>query len=451
MLTYIHNIVTFLQEGLCMQLNRFKIKEAMTRMQIDTQTQLAKKMGITKNQLSVMLSGRFNPIKSNVLNLCNVLKISPLEILSEKTPINEQVTLDFPVNKKINSNNALGISPDINVLELFAGAGGLALGLEQSGLNTVALIEIDKSCCETLRFNRPNWNIINEDICNVDFTMYSGHIHVVTGGFPCQAFSYAGKKLGFEDTRGTLFYEFARCIKETAPMLFMAENVRGLISHDKGRTLNTILSILGDLGYDVTYELLNAVNHGIPQKRERVIIVGTLPGVQFNFPEESEDVKVLRDALKDVPPSDGMQYSANKRKVLELVPPGGYWRDLPIEIQKSYMGKSFYSSGGRTGMARRIAWDEPCLTLTCSPSQKQTERCHPDETRPFTIREYARIQTFPDEWKFIGSISNRYKQIGNAVPVKLGYKLGNEIFKAIDEALQPNLINAAGKEIAATC
>ena len=230
------------------------------------------------------------------------------------------------------------------------------------------------------------------------------------------------------------FLWFARCIKETDPLIFMAENVRGLISHDNGRTLETMISVFQELGYDVQYKLMNAVNYGVPQKRERIIIIGAKPGVEFEFPEQETEIKTLRDALKNVPPSQGQQYSENKRRVLELVPPGGCWRDLPIDIQKEYMGKSFYSGGGRTGMARRMSWDEPSLTLTCSPSQKQTERCHPDETRPFTVREYARIQTFPDDWDFAGGIGEKYKQIGNAVPVRLAYKLGVKLLESVEKA-----------------
>jgi DNA (cytosine-5)-methyltransferase 1 len=116
---------------------------------------------------------------------------------------------------------------DYQTIELFAGAGGLAIGLEKAGLNTILLNEIDKNACATLQANRPNWNVVCSDIANIDFTPYKHKIDVITGGFPCQAFSYAGKKMGFEDARGTLFFEFARAIKETAPKLFMAENVRG--------------------------------------------------------------------------------------------------------------------------------------------------------------------------------------------------------------------------------
>ena len=328
-------------------------------------------------------------------------------------------------------------------IELFAGAGGLALGIEQAGFNHIALNELDKSAAKTLSFNRPEWNVINEDIKNVEFSSYSG-IDLLSGGFPCQAFSYAGKQKGMEEARGTLFYDFARAVKETNPKIFIAENVKGLKTHDKGRTLETIVSVFKSLGYTIlTPKVLKAINYNVPQKRERIFIVGIrsdLPAIDFSFPEPSDKILTLSDALKagslydsDVPHSEGQSYSASKRDVLSLVPPGGCWRDLPVEIQKSYMMRSFYLSGGRTGFARRIAWNEPSLTLTCSPAQKQTERCHPDLTRPFTIREYARIQTFPDNWEFIGSISNQYKQIGNAVPVNLSYAIGVSAYKFLEK------------------
>ncbi len=412
-----------------MYIEKYRIKEAMIKKGISTQTELAKEMGITKYQLSVMLSKNFNPIKSNVMRLCEVLDISPLDVICE-----DQEQYENNLHSKQYNTNSKGNPTKVRAIELFAGAGGIALGLDQAGIETVAYVEIDGKCCATLKKNKPNWNVINEDICKVDFSPYKNNIEVVTGGFPCQAFSYAGKKLGFEDTRGTLFYEFGRCIKETEPLLFMAENVKGLRSHDKGRTLRTILDVFEELGYEVQYKLLDAVQYGVPQKRQRLVIIGTKTGIKFEYPEKDKKIKVLRDALMNVPQSEGVQYSTNKKKVLELVPPGGYWRDLPIEIQESYMGKSFYSTGGRTGMARRISWDEPCLTLTCSPSQKQTERCHPDETRPFTVREYARIQTFPDDWEFCGGVGSKYKQIGNAVPVKLAFLLGQQINKAITQA-----------------
>ncbi|HHS92302.1 MAG TPA: DNA cytosine methyltransferase [Campylobacterales bacterium] len=329
-------------------------------------------------------------------------------------------------------------------IELFAGAGGMALGMEKAGFEHVLLNDFDRYATNTLKKNRPHWNVIHGDIASIDFKAYKG-IDLLTGGFPCQAFSYAGKKRGLEDTRGTLFYEFARALKESEPKVFLAENVKGLKSHDGGRTLETMVEVFESMGYQVlTPQVLRAIHFKVPQKRERIFIVGIkkeyASKVNFIWPKENEKIYTLKDALyqgelydTDVPLSEGQIYPEKKKKILDLVPPGGYWRDLPLEVQKSYMMKSFYLGGGKTGIARRISWDEPSLTLTCSPAQKQTERCHPDETRPFTVREYARIQTFPDDWEFEGSITNQYKQIGNAVPVNLAYALGLSMVKLLDE------------------
>lgn len=327
-------------------------------------------------------------------------------------------------------------------IELFAGAGGLALGLEKAGLSNILLSELDKNACETLHKNRPNWNVIEGDVSKIDFTPYKDKVDVLTGGFPCQAFSFAGKRLGFEDARGTLFFEFARAVKETQPLICVGENVRGLLQHENGKTIEGMISVLDELGYDVVPpRLLRAIFYRVPQKRERILIVGIKrgSGIKFEWPLESNEIFTLQDALKkgrlfesDVPLSLGQAYPKAKREIMDLVPPGGYWRDLPLELQKSYMKGSFFLGGGKTGMARRIAWDEPSLTLTCAPAQKQTERCHPDETRPFTVREYARIQTFPDNWDFAGSLTSQYAQIGNAVPVNLAEAVGRSIVRALN-------------------
>lgn len=327
---------------------------------------------------------------------------------------------------------------NITGIELFAGGGGMALGLEQAGIEDLEFVEFNKPACDTLRTNRPNWNVVEGDVHEVDFTEYKGKVDLVSGGAPCQAFSYAGKRLGFGDTRGTLFAEFARCVKETEPKMFLFENVKGLLSHDKGRTFATILHVFQELGYQVEYKVLNAAYFGVGQKRQRLIVIGVRNDlkdkIQFEYPTPEDHMTVLRDVLQNVPDSPYQPYSESKRKVMELVPAGGCWIDLPEDVAKEYMGKSYYSGGGRRGMARRISWDEPCLTLTTSPSQKQTERCHPDETRPFTVREYARIQSFPDDWKFAGSLSDQYKQIGNAVPVELARRIGVQIVSAIRKA-----------------
>lgn len=344
-------------------------------------------------------------------------------------------------NRETTTNYVEPIKP-FTVLELFAGAGGLAVGMEMAGLKCVALNEIDKWACQTLRTNRPHWNVLEGDIKSFDFSNYNNKVDVVTGGFPCQAFSYAGKKLGLSDARGTLFYEFARVVQEVNPPICIGENVRGLLSHDNGKTLKGMISILDEIGYNVVpVEVLKAINYKVPQKRERLILVGIRKdiNVKYEYPKPYKKIYNLEDALKkgelfntNVPKSVGAKYPKSKIEVLDLVPPKGYWRDLPLRVQKKFMGGSFYLGGGKTGIARRIGWDEPCLTLTCSPAQKQTERCHPDETRPFTVREYARIQTFPDNWIFEGSMAQQYKQIGNAVPVNLGREVGYSIIKFLN-------------------
>ncbi len=338
------------------------------------------------------------------------------------------------------------IKPIRNFLavELFAGAGGLALGLEKAGFITVALNELDKDCCHTLKLNRPAWSVIQADARATNFTQFTD-IDLVSGGFPCQAFSYAGEKLGFEDARGTLFFEFARAIKEIQPKIFLAENVRGLLTHDRGKTLATIKAIILELGYTlVEPQVLKAIFYRVPQKRERLFLVGIrndlVKFARFRWPSPYHRILTLKDALKagelydtDVPDSPGATYPKRKGYILSQVPPGGYWRDLPEPLQREYMQGSYFLGGGKTGMARRLSWDEPSLTLTCAPAQKQTERCHPTETRPLTVREYARIQTFPDDWEFCGSLASQYKQIGNAVPVNLAHAVGCSLVALLNQ------------------
>lgn len=333
---------------------------------------------------------------------------------------------------------------NFRTIELFAGAGGLALGLEQAGILNIGLVEIDKDAAGTLKHNRPNWNVINDDIEIVakkdlekEFNVLKYELDLISGGAPCQSFSYAGKRLGLEDIRGTMFYHYATFLKKLQPKMFLFENVRGLKTHDKGRTFNTINSIFEEQGYIVETNLLNAWDYGVAQKRERIIMIGIrmdlYSKVSFNFPKKHVYKPVLRDVLKDVPKSDGAKYSQKKREIFKLVPAGGYWRDIDEEIAKEYMQKCWYMEGGRTGILRRLSFDEPSLTVLTSPQMKQTERCHPLENRPFTIRENARIQSFPDDWKFIGGIGSRYRQIGNAVPCNLAKEIGIEIIKTLKE------------------
>lgn len=354
-----------------------------------------------------------------------LFELSELEALKRRIEMGDEAAGRYEVLKD---------KPTLyKALETFTGAGGMALGFKNAGLQSKICVEIDRDSVSTLRTNH-SWEVIHSDIRKVDFKPYLGQFDVTAGGFPCQAFSYVGLGKGFEDARGTLFYDFARMVKEVQPKIFVAENVRGLLAHDNGRTLETILSVMDSIDYRVSFSVLRSQFHDVPQKRERLIILGVHKDldIPFIFPKEKDYTISLGAALENVPKSQGMAYSERKKLIMDLIPEGGYWRDLPEDLKKEYMGKSFYLGGGKTGMARRLSSKEPSLTLTCNPAQKQTERCHPFETRPLSIREYARVQTFPDSWNFAGSVSSQYRQIGNAVPVNLAYHIGRCVIAMLE-------------------
>lgn len=387
-------------------------------------TDLKEASGVSFNVMARM--GKNEPISfESIEKICAALNCNVGDIID--------VTFTAPISQKKFSS-----------IELFAGAGGLALGIEKAGFNSLGFIEIDKDASDTLKLNRPKWRVINDDIANISsldlprfFGIKSGELDLLSGGAPCQSFSYAGKRLGLEDARGTLFYHYAKFLEQLQPKMFLFENVRGLLTHDKGRTYQTILDIFEGTGYVIQKAVLNAWDYGVAQKRERLITIGIRKDlakkVHFEFPTPHKYKPVLRDILLDCPKSEGAPYSEYKRKVFELVPPGGYWRDIPEDIAKEYMKSCWYMEGGRTGILRRLSLAEPSLTVLTSPSQKQTDRCHPLEARPFTIRENARCQSFPDDWNFCGSIGSQYKQVGNAVPVNLAYEIALKIKAALEE------------------
>lgn len=327
---------------------------------------------------------------------------------------------------------------EYTAIDLFAGAGGTALGLENAGFTHLMVNEFDKHAADSLRHNRPAWHVDTRDVAEVSFEKYLGKVNVIQAGFPCQTFSHAGSRAGFSDTRGTLFHHFIRSVDEARPEIAIGENVKGLVTHDKGRTLNTILESFENIDYTPYWKVMRAQFLGVGQKRERVFIFAIrndlhTAGIVPTYPAESGPAMTLREVLEGAPLSQGASYSESKRAVLGLVPEGGNWKDLPEDIQKSYLGAAGGTPGGKTSMARRLAWNEPSLTLMCSPAQKQTERCHPEETRPLTVREYARVQSFPDVWEFSGPITAQYKQIGNAVPPNMAYHIGREAVRMLDE------------------
>lgn len=316
-------------------------------------------------------------------------------------------------------------------IEVCSGCGGLSSGFINAGFKPVLLNEIEKTFCDTLKENHPGVNVVQKSMTELNLNEFKNKIDVLAGGVPCQAFSQAGERQGLEDPRGQLILEFNRLILECEPKVFLIENVKGLLTHEKGKTFEAVTELLKNGGrYNIHYKLLNAKDYEVPQKRERVFIIGIRSDItgSWSFPQKSSKSVLLRDVLVNVPPSLGAKYPPAKEAVMRLVPPGGCWVDLPDDVQREYMGeKSMAAGGGKRGMARRLSMDEHSLTLTTSPSQKQTERCHPTETRPLTVREYARIQTFPDDYVFKGGMAAQYKQIGNAVPVKLAQVVAQQI------------------------
>lgn len=331
-------------------------------------------------------------------------------------------------------------------IELFAGAGGLALGLEQAGFNHIALIEKDKDASNTLKLNRPNWKVFCEDITEIterdlekEFGVKKGELDLLSGGAPCQSFSTAGKKLGIEDTRGTMFYYYAYFLEKLQPKMFIFENVKGLLTHHKHETFNIIQNVFKEAGYQIQYQVLDAWDYGVPQIRKRLITIGIrndiAEKVKYDFPKPHDYKPVIGDIELEVNPDKSRcsYYSAKKYNYMAQIPPGGWWSCLPEDQAKEYMKNCIYFNGIKQGFLRRMKLDEPCLTIMTSPSSKFCDRGHPLEIRPFSYRENARLQSFPDDWEFSGSLTSKYRQIGNAVPCALAKDIGISVISTLNQ------------------
>ena len=359
-------------------------------------------------------------------------------INSKQTPITQttsSITTPTTENAVIEPNVVISSTQNYTFIEVCAGGGGLSAGLIKSGFTPLLLNDNNSDCCKTLKHNHPGVNVECGSMDKIDYSKYVDKVDLLTGGVPCQSFSQAGLRKGLDDPRGDLMMKFNDILNVIKPKIFMIENVKGLLTHDDGKTIKKIIETLNENDlYNISYKCLDASKYDVPQKRERVFIVGVLKNIthSFKFPEESITKKLLKDVLYNVPISNGVKYNEEKKTLFKMIPQGGCWINLPEDLQKSYLGNSYNSGGGKRGILYRLSMEKPSLTLLCTPSQKQTERCHPLEERPLTIREYARIQTFEDDYEFIGSLNSQYKQIGNAVPVELASYMG----KALLELLQ---------------
>ena len=352
-----------------------------------------------------------------------------------------------------------------DVISLFSGAMGLDIGLEKAGLNVVIGQDFDESCVKTMQAN--GHNVLGGDIREIDprklleLTGLSvGEPFLICGGPPCQPFSTAGKRLGINDPRGSLFMDFIRMIDHIRPRFFVMENVKGIMSaplkhvplaerdeNDPEQRLGTVLDVIlaefDKLGYKTVYGVLDAVNYGVPQFRERFVLIGSRDNEDIFLPlpthfqmhqDKSYQWKTVREAIADLEFDKGecATLSEERLKFLKMIPEGGNWRDLPENIIPIAMGGAYKSGGGKVGLYRRLSYDQPSPTVVTSPVQKATMMCHPTQDRPLSIKEYARIQQFPDNWIFTGTTAAKYRQIGNAVPVGLAEAIGKAVCAVAD-------------------
>lgn len=357
-------------------------------------------------------------------------------------------------------------SENRDVISLFSGAMGLDIGLAKAGLNIAIGQDFDAACVATMRAN--GHKVIGGDIRDidpVDLLEQAGLMpeepFLVCGGPPCQPFSTAGKRLGINDPRGSLFMDFIRMIDYIRPRFFIMENVKGIMSaplkhvpiaerdrndpeQQLGTVLDVILSEFRKLGYKTVYGILDAVNYGVPQFRERFVLIGSRDNEDIFLPipthfqmhqDPAYRWQTLGDSIRDLERNSGecASFSKDRLAFLRLVPEGGNWRDLPMEVKREAMGGAYESGGGKVGFYRRLSYSQPSPTLVTSPVQKATMMCHPTQDRPLSIREYARIQQFPDSWVFMGTSAAKYRQIGNAVPVGLAMALGKALLSVADQ------------------
>lgn len=353
-------------------------------------------------------------------------------------------------------------------LSFFSGAMGLDLGIEKAGFDVRLACEVDKFCRQTISLNKPEIALLSDinqyeadDVMRAANLNPNDDIDLIVGGPPCQAFSTAGKRKGFEDERGNVFLKYLDLCFNLRPKFFVIENVRGLLSsplkhrpHNqrgeefpdlsqdelKGGALNFILRLLENSGYSYSFNLYNSANFGVPQVRERVIIVCSRDGGKppFLTPTHSQNGEYglkkwtsFSSVVKGIHSHEHINFPEKRLKYYRLLKAGQNWRSLPDNLQVEAMGKSYYSGGGKTGFLRRLSWDKPSPTLVTHPAMPATDLAHPEENRPLSIQEYKKVQQFPDSWELSGALLEQYKQVGNAVPIGLGFAVGKLIYSLL--------------------
>jgi len=370
---------------------------------------------------------------------------------------------------------------DWRVWSFFSGAMGLDLGFGKVFGEPELIVEKDKWCRETIKMNAPDIPLAGADISKFrasDVGLWNGkqgEIDIFIGGPPCQTFSTGGLRAGLNDSRGNMIYEYLRVIEEVRPKYFVLENVASITSaalkhrpiadrpgqhwslkrysakqydtefapeERSGSALNQILDDIEGLGYATRFNVLDASDYGAAQKRLRFVMIGALDRLPPELPAPTygdglnSPKRTLADAIGDLVEAPGPHsiYTEEVAKYFRVIPPGGNWRHLPEELKREAMGASYAAGGGKTGFFRRLAWDQPAPTITGRANRKASAICHPNDVRPLSVRECARVQGFPDDWQFSGSMSQKYLQIGNAVPVALGYAVAAAIKQTCDKS-----------------
>jgi DNA (cytosine-5)-methyltransferase 1 len=378
------------------------------------------------------------------------------------------VAQDHPLRSKSKRRRPIALS-------FFSGALGLDIGLEEAGFEVLLACEIDKACRRTIQANKPNIALLGDindysssQIMEAVGMRLGDDVDLIIGGPPCQAFSTAGKRQGFKDQRGNVFLTYIERALEIKPKFLVIENVRGLLScplshrpHESrgaefpdlkmqempGGALMNIITLIQAAGYGISFNLYNAANFGSPQNRERVVIVCSRDGKKMPYlmPTNSENGAFglpkwnnVRYALKGLPKKNchHVNFPENRLRFYRLLKQGQYWKHLPQKLQKEALGKSYHSGGGKTGFLRRLAWDKPSPTLVTYPAMPATDLAHPIDDRPLSVEEYKRIQEFPDTWEIVGSLTDQYRQIGNAVPISLGKAIGILILNAVEGQIE---------------
>lgn len=354
-----------------------------------------------------------------------------------------------------------------DAVDVFSGAGGLSLGAEKAGINILLAIEKDRHAAETFFHNHPRAKILCKDITEIKpLEHIDASPFIIFGGPPCQGFSTSNTKTrSLNNANNYLFHEFLRFVEELQPLWFLFENVEGITTFDNGNTVKQIKKLFFDLGYDTTEDVLYASDYGVPQNRNRFIMVGNRLGIDFKFPKKFDYKVSVQDAISDLPSlkngdnisemeylkttSESSEYakemrknsikslqnfvSRNKEYVLERykhIGHGQNWKAIPDELMKNYSNKSNCHSG----IYKRL---DPSLPSVVISNYRKNMLIHPFEDRGLSVREAARLQSFPDDFIFKGNLSHIQQQIGNAVPPLLG----EVIFKAIKEQYKYTIEN----------